>query len=311
MKFLSEFKHFHSRKCTWNSRLRNGVHFVSASIYANTTLRHELLYVKIKNRFLTTSYLLWNNVHPFYHLHSKTYITLSKIVHFSTILLVPKWVTFVKWRTENNRQTEPGSKFPQRIFPCLCMGVNMQRPSSQVSQFTTVREMVRPESNIITAAVVMWDFNTQHNIEGKRKGQCLAWTRDTKQWSHTWWRHQMETFTALLARCEGNPSVTGGFPSQRPVTRSFCVFFGLRMKKRLSKQSRRRWFQTPFCSLCRHCNAYEIYLKLKSRGTLIVHYFHTGTFYLALYTNWKRSDDRKSSHPYVMTSWHGDAFCVI
>ena len=28
----------------------------------------------------------------------------------------------------------------------------------------------------------------------------------------TWWRHQMETFSALLALCEGNPPVTGGFP---------------------------------------------------------------------------------------------------
>ena len=28
------------------------------------------------------------------------------------------------------------------------------------------------------------------------------------------WRHQMETFSALLALCEGNPPVTGGFPSQ-------------------------------------------------------------------------------------------------
>ena len=32
-----------------------------------------------------------------------------------------------------------------------------------------------------------------------------------------WWRHQMKTFSALLALCEGNPPVTGGFPykSQR------------------------------------------------------------------------------------------------
>ena len=28
----------------------------------------------------------------------------------------------------------------------------------------------------------------------------------------SWWRHQMETFSALLALCDGNPSVTGGFP---------------------------------------------------------------------------------------------------
>ena len=41
----------------------------------------------------------------------------------------------------------------------------------------------------------------------------------------TWWRHQMETFSALLALCAGNSPVTGEFPSQRPVTRSFDVFF--------------------------------------------------------------------------------------
>ena len=37
----------------------------------------------------------------------------------------------------------------------------------------------------------------------------------------TWWRHQMETFSALLAICAGNSPVTGEFPAQRPVTQSF------------------------------------------------------------------------------------------
>ena len=37
----------------------------------------------------------------------------------------------------------------------------------------------------------------------------------------TWWRHAMETFSALLALCAGNSPVAGEFPSQRPVTRSF------------------------------------------------------------------------------------------
>ena len=49
------------------------------------------------------------------------------------------------------------------------------------------------------------------------------------------------------------PFVTGEFPSQRPVTRSFNVFFDLRLNKRLSKQSGRRWFGTPSRSLWRHC----------------------------------------------------------
>ena len=71
-----------------------------------------------------------------------------------------------------------------------------------------------------------------------------------------WWRHQMEKFSAFLALCERNPPVTGGFPSQRPVTQSFGVFFDLRLNKRLSKQSKRRLFGTPSCSLLHHCNEY-------------------------------------------------------
>ena len=69
-----------------------------------------------------------------------------------------------------------------------------------------------------------------------------------------WWRHQMETFSALLALCAGNSPVTGEFPAQRPVTRSFNVFFDLRLNIRLSKQSWGWWFETPLHSLLRHCN---------------------------------------------------------
>ena len=38
----------------------------------------------------------------------------------------------------------------------------------------------------------------------------------------------------------GNPPVTYGFPSQRPVTRSFDLFYDLCLNKRLSKQLRRQ-----------------------------------------------------------------------
>ena len=47
----------------------------------------------------------------------------------------------------------------------------------------------------------------------------------------------METFSALLAICAWNSTVTGEFPAQRPVTRSYDVFYGLRLNERLSKQS--------------------------------------------------------------------------
>ena len=47
----------------------------------------------------------------------------------------------------------------------------------------------------------------------------------------------------------------GEFPAQRPVTRSFDVFFDLRPNKRLSKQPWGWWFETPSWSLWRQCNA--------------------------------------------------------
>ena len=48
--------------------------------------------------------------------------------------------------------------------------------------------------------------------------------------------------------------VTDEFPSQRPVIRGIDVFFDLHLNKCLSKQSWGWWFETPSCSLWRHCN---------------------------------------------------------
>ena len=64
----------------------------------------------------------------------------------------------------------------------------------------------------------------------------------------------METFSALLAICAGNSPVPGEFPAQRPVTRSFDVFFDLCPNKQLSKQLWGWWFETPSWSSWRHCN---------------------------------------------------------
>ena len=64
----------------------------------------------------------------------------------------------------------------------------------------------------------------------------------------------METFFVLLPLCVGNSLVTSEFLSQRPVTWSFDVFFGLRLNKRLGKQLRHQWFEMPSYSLSYHCN---------------------------------------------------------
>ena len=72
----------------------------------------------------------------------------------------------------------------------------------------------------------------------------------------SWWRHQMETFSALLAFGAGNSPVSGKFPAQRPVARSFDVFFDLRLNQRLSKQPWGWWYETPSRPLWRHRNGY-------------------------------------------------------
>ena len=52
----------------------------------------------------------------------------------------------------------------------------------------------------------------------------------------------------------GEFTVSGEFPAQRPMTRSFDIFSYLRLNKRLSKQSWGWWFETLSCSLWRQCN---------------------------------------------------------
>ena len=94
-------------------------------------------------------------------------------------------------------------------------------------------------------------------------------TRVQDNSSATWWCHQMELFSALLALCAGNSPVTGEFlrgihrwpvnsPHKVPVTRSFDVFLHLRLNKGLSKQSSKQSrFETPSCPLWRHYNDFE------------------------------------------------------
>ena len=62
-----------------------------------------------------------------------------------------------------------------------------------------------------------------------------------KRPSQQWWRHQMETFSALLAISAGNSPVPGEFPAQRPVTQSCHVFLDLRPNKRVNNGEAGDW----------------------------------------------------------------------
>ena len=101
--------------------------------------------------------------------------------------------------------------------------------------------------------------------------------------SEPWWRHQMETFSTLLAICAGNSPVHGEFPTQRPVTRSFDVFFDLLSNKRLSKQWRGWWFETQSCPLWRHRNVYNGFSNAMAAETYLLFLF---LIYFHCFSNW-------------------------
>ena len=60
----------------------------------------------------------------------------------------------------------------------------------------------------------------------------------------------VQGISGMMTSLSGN---TDEFPAQRPVTRSFDVFFDLHLNKRLNKQPWGWWFETQSCLLWRHC----------------------------------------------------------
>ena len=81
-------------------------------------------------------------------------------------------------------------------------------------------EMRHFAGDIFKAISKIYFFCTLRQIYNESAfAHVMAWHE-----TRAWWRHQMETFSALLAICAGNSPVPGAFPTQRPVTRSFDVW---------------------------------------------------------------------------------------
>ena len=99
----------------------------------------------------------------------------------------------------------------------------------------------------------------------------------------------------------GNSPVTSEFPSQRPVTWSFDIFFDLRLNKRLSKQPWGWWFETPSRSLWRHCNDMH-----NSRDILHVMVTHDCCCYV--YISWHDCTPRADSR-FVPDQWETALLC--
>ena len=71
----------------------------------------------------------------------------------------------------------------------------------------------------------------------------------------------MGTFLALLALCVGYSPVTGDFPAHMTVTRSFDVFFDLRLNKRWSNNREAD-------DLRRHCAHYDVIVMEKQSSSI-------------------------------------------
>ena len=67
----------------------------------------------------------------------------------------------------------------------------------------------------------------------------------------------LNSHSTMMTACHGNTDCgywpwTSEIPSQRASNADFDVFFDAGLNKRLNK---RRWFEMPWCSLWRYCNA--------------------------------------------------------
>ena len=116
-------------------------------------------------------------------------------------------------------------------------------------------EIAYPVPNFNGSTIEVW-AKISYFIRTLLWMQLLSLPRDGRV---TWWRHQLETFSTLLAICAENSPVSGEFSAQRPVTRSFDVLFDMRLNKRLSKQSWGWWFETLSRPLWRHRNGLHMH----------------------------------------------------
>ena len=145
-------------------------------------------------------------------------------------------------------------KIIESLFLCSCLLLSFIQVQSLIQLLVNIwKSLLQTLKNTLfsTHFMILHNFcllflNWQPVVNISHDSQYVA--------KMSWWSHQMETFSALLALCAKNSPVPGEFPSQRPVTWSSDVSFDLRLNKHWSKQWRGWWFETPSCSLWRHRN---------------------------------------------------------
>ena len=127
----------------------------------------------------------------------------------------------------------------------------------------------------------------------------------------SWWRHQIETFSALLAFCGGIHWSPVNSPHEGQWRGALMFSLISTLDKRLRKSSRRRWFETP-------SRSYDVtiitlspllFLKLKNKdftylaSSSSIEIYHTISFrlYVVIFENIHIISDSTASHILVKT----------
>ena len=85
-----------------------------------------------------------------------------------------------------------------------------------------------------------------------------------------WWRHQMETFSELMALCAGIHRSAVNSPHKGQWCGVLVFSFIYALSKRLRKRSWDWWFETPSRPLWRHCN--DLILFPRAETFPAIHY---------------------------------------
>ena len=116
----------------------------------------------------------------------------------------------------------------------LRCNVKMQCPYYFNESLDFISSGTTPGWQFVVISVASW----RCNAIGTRSHWPFVrgiWRSPVANWNNLIMTSSNGNGFALLALCEGNSPVISGFPSRRPVTRSFDVFFHACLYKQLSK----------------------------------------------------------------------------
>ena len=83
-------------------------------------------------------------------------------------------------------------------------------PVNSPHKWPVTRKMF-PFDDVIMWRAGIWRFGLRVTYHQMRCGRCQEIKPSSIHHATSWWRHQTELFSPLLALCEGNQPVTGGF----------------------------------------------------------------------------------------------------